>query len=341
MIVNNNIFAKNDYLRTINFVIVEIRYYKCHVLMVVLLICLTAEVAGAQAVRVGLAWQPNPVANDRVIRSIELAGGKAVLLPQVRAAGLDYDSVWLKSKYLDENGVLLPEWALVVKRNTYCGAGLDTLLRDIDAVVFLGGGDIGSTLFREPQPWGGETCDATRDVSEYLTMAYCLDHDIPVLGLCRGMQMLAVVSGASLIQDLDTYFESCGIGYEHMHRSLRDADGNRHYMPHDVVVTDHESLLYSIALADTIHDVPSWHHQAVGDVAGTPLKVSAVTLTHDVEVIEAVERTDKKFALGVQYHPEEAVRQYIYEVPGANRFMPLCEGVNYFRKLIKIIEQTK
>ena len=51
-------------------------------------------------------------------------------------------------------------------------------------------------------------------------------------------------------------------------------------------------------------------------------------------MIEAIERKDKTFALGVQFHPEEAVRQHIYEIPTANQFMQLYEGVSYFRALI-------
>jgi putative glutamine amidotransferase len=101
-----------------------------------------------------------------------------------------------------------------------------------------------------------------------------------------------------------------------------------------VVVTDHGSLLYAIVAADTIRNVPSWHHQVVGDVAGTPLKVTGVTPTDGVDIIEAIERTDKTFALGVQFHPEEAVRKHVSGAPDASRFMPLDEAVAYFRALI-------
>ena len=146
--------------------------------------------------------------------------------------------------------------------------------------------------------------------------------------------MLAVVSGAPLIQDLGTFYESQGVDYNNLHRTVRDADGKRHYTPHDVQVTDHSSLLYSIVLSDEIKNVPSWHHQVVGSVDGTNLKITAITPTQGYNVIEAIERKDKAFALGVQFHPEEAVRQHIYDVPTANQFMQLYEGVSYFRALI-------
>ncbi len=305
--------------------------------MLAVLLCVCNVASADDIVRVGMAWQPNEKAYDRVVRSIELAGGEAVILPQMRPVGFEYEDSVLQAKYLDNDGVLLQQYADKVKRDTYHGTAIDSLMHGIDAVVFLGGQDISSTLFRIPQPWhgiAGDDCNATRDVSEYLTMAYCLDHDIPVLCLCRGMQMLAVVSGAPLIQDLGTFYESQGVDYNNLHRTVRDADGKRHYTPHDVQVTDHSSLLYSIVLSDEIKNVPSWHHQVVGSVDGTNLKITAITPTQGYNVIEAIERKDKAFALGVQFHPEEAVRQHIYDVPTANQFMQLYEGVSYFRALI-------
>ena len=305
---------------------------------VIMLMALAAVADDGPRVRVGLAWVPNAAAYERVVLSIEAAGGEAVILPQLRPAGFEYDSTSLCPKYTDEMGVLRQEFADIVKRGTYHGTDADQLLGDIQAVVFLGGGDISSTLFAEPQPWHGiaddSPADATRDVSEYLTMAYCLDHDIPVLGLCRGMQMLGVASGASLIQDLGKFFDEMGRNYHFLHRMQRDAEGNRYYTPHDVTVTDHASLLYAIAGADTIRDVPSWHHQVVGDVTGTPLRVTGVTRTDGVDIIEAIERTDKTFALGVQFHPEEAIKQHLKGQQGADRFMPIEEAVKYFVALI-------
>ncbi|MCR5090639.1 MAG: gamma-glutamyl-gamma-aminobutyrate hydrolase family protein [Oscillospiraceae bacterium] len=60
---------------------------------------------------------------------------------------------------------------------------------------------------------------------------------------------------------------------------------------------------------DLLKNVPSWHHQAVRDVAGTRLVVTAATDTCGIDIIEAVERPDKTFVLGLQFHPEIAVIQ--------------------------------
>lgn len=305
-------------------------------------ISIAATAGDSSRVRVGMAWQPNEAAYERVIMSIEAAGGEAVILPQMRPAGFEYDNMTLNAQYVDEMGVLKQEYADAVKQNTYRGTNADSLMLGVQAVVFLGGGDISSTLFAVPQPWHGipddSPANATRDVSEYLTMIYCLDHDIPVLGLCRGMQMLGVASGAPLIQDLGKYFDEKGISYHYLHREQRDAEGNRHYTPHDVIVTDRNSLLFSIAQREMIHDVPSWHHQVVGSVEDTPLRVTGITPTDGLNIIEAIERTDKTFALGVQFHPEEAVRKHMDGKEDASRFMPLEEAVAYFKALIQAAE---
>ena len=73
-------------------------------------------------------------------------------------------------------------------------------------------------------------------------------------------------------------------------------------------------------------------------VTGTPLQVTGVTTTDGVDIIEAIERTDKRFALGVQFHPEEAVRKQLTCQPDASRFMPLDEAVAYFRALISAVQ---
>ena len=145
--------------------------------LLVLAVALAA--AAGDKVRVGIAWQPNAGSYDRVIMSIEQAGGEAVILPQLRPAGFKYDGMVLSPKYVDEIGVLRQEYADIVKLYTYHGTDADSSLTGVEAVVFLGGGDISSTLFAVPQTWHGiaddSPADATRDVSEYLTMAYCLD----------------------------------------------------------------------------------------------------------------------------------------------------------------------
>ena len=85
----------------------------------------------------------------------------------------------------------------------------------------------------------------------------------------------------------------------------------------------------------------SWHHQVVGDVSGTQLKVTGVTMTQGVKIIEVIERIDKSFALGVQFHPEEAIRKTMTQEPDSDNFMPLYEAERYFIALINACKKNK
>ena len=112
--------------------------------------------------------------------------------------------------------------------------------------------------------------------------------------------MLSVVSGADIIQDLGKWYDKQGIEYHSMHRDPEKKD----LVPHDAKITSHDSLLYEIVGEDRLKGVPSWHHQAAGNVDGTRLVITGITETSGIAMVEAVERPDKTFVLGLQYHPE-------------------------------------
>ncbi|MBQ5410041.1 MAG: hypothetical protein IIU17_09020 [Muribaculaceae bacterium] len=117
-----------------------------------LLLWWSCACAGDGIVRVGMAWQRQAYNYDRVARSIIAAGGVPVILEQTRPAGFDYDGENLSTIYLDENGILLQQYATIVKKLTYHGSNIEQVMDGIDAVVFLGGGDFSPTLMRVPQP---------------------------------------------------------------------------------------------------------------------------------------------------------------------------------------------
>ena len=324
--------------------------HKGSLLLLVLLFVQCNFKKANEPVRVGIAWRSvaDSTSYSIVARAIEEAGGVPVILEQVKEYALEYDGYKLSDEYLDENDVLIQEYANLVKnepKNGFNNCNAAEVVAGVDAVVFTGGQDIAPTLFRVPQPWHGleeeKNFYATRDISEYLTMAYCLDRDIPLLGLCRGMQMLGVVSGAGFIQDIPVYYAQKGLPYNFDHRKPAVPGIRRDYKPHDVVVLTHDSWMYKIAQTDTIRKVPSWHHQSVGPLDSTALKLTAVFPDEGIEIYEALERTDKHFAVGVQFHPEVAVKKHPEGADNASDYMDYESALAYFRVLVQEARATR
>ena len=259
---------------------------------------------------VGVAWRSNLESETFVAacKAIEAAGGRPVILGQVFSADLVYENNMLVGS-TDADGALTAEAAKLIRCNTWQGSNVEEVMDGITAIVFPGGKDISPSLFYSPQPVETrEGINAERDVSDYLLMSWCLEQDVPILALCRGMQLLAVVSGADMIQDLGLYMSSFGKEYGYEHRNEPETPGAyRDFASHDVRVTTEDSILFRLTGTDTIKDVPSWHHQAVRSVEGTRLAITGETDTAGERIIEAIERPDKTFVLGLQYHPEIAV----------------------------------
>lgn len=295
-------------------------------------------------VRIGIAWRGDSTAvtYTSTLLSVREAGAIPVPLPLVKSPYMEYDGDRLKEQYLDSHGILLQEYADAVKSNPLQGQNLSDILNGLDAVIFTGGSDISPTLYKIPELWHGIESegmyDGRRDVSDYILMSWCLEREetLPVLCICRGMQMLGVVSGASMIQDLRTFFDELGLAYHDDHRVEPTDEHGRNFASHSVHITDATSLIRQIAGTDSIARVPSWHHQAIRSVERTALKVTAVTPTNGVNIIEAVERTDKPFFVGVQFHPEVAVSKHVNKDPDASRFMSYDEAMRYFRALVKV-----
>lgn len=260
--------------------------------------------------RVGVAWRSNRQSESFVAtcEAIEAAGGEPVLLPQVMSADLAYEEGMLIDA-TNADGSLSVAAARLVRSNTWQDSNAPSVMEGLAAIVFPGGEDISPSLYYDPQlVQTQEGFSAERDVSDYLLMSYCLERDIAILAICRGMQMLSVVCGAEMIQDIPEAFEALGLAYAYDHRNEPEQPGAyRDFTFHDVSVTQRESLLYRLCGADVIRNAPSWHHQAVKSVAGTRLTVTGITKTSGVDMIEAVERQDKTFVLGIQFHPEIAV----------------------------------
>ena len=267
------------------------------------------------------------------LKTIESIGCKPVVLDMVRANDLAYQEDGSLIDAIDEHGILLSELASKVKTNTWKRSNVEEIARGIDCIIFPGGSDICPTLWKNEGKWHGIEGDtdysAERDVSDYLLMSYCLEKNIPTLAICRGMQMLSVVSGAEMINDIPTYFASLGKDDDDTHR---DAE-KKVFAAHDVKITDTSSLLYEIMGASVLEKVPSWHHQGVLSVDGTKLSCTAETVTDGVKIIEGMERKDLSFCLGVQFHPEVAVRKIVDKEEDAENYMDLESASAIFKAL--------
>jgi putative glutamine amidotransferase len=168
------------------------------------------------------------------------------------------------------------------------------VLESLDGIMFAGGADIDSRY------WGAERhpeidIDAARDTSELMLMKAALDMDLPILGVCRGMQVMAVATGGSLHQHLPDL-----LGHDR-HRASAGTDAlaadASAYGRHDVVVKPGSR---AHALLGQRLTVNSFHHQGVDD----PGEFLATGWCPDDRVLEIIEHPSLTFALGVQWHPE-------------------------------------
>lgn len=302
----------------------------------------------AGSVRIGIAWVEDTDAEfcTNIASAIEEAGGEPVFLDQVVDYDLEYENGRVSAKGVSPDDYLNTDYSEIIKRNTYRNSNAAEVAAGVDAVVFPGGEDISPMLLKDPEDWIGieaeKDFNATRDVSDYLLMAYCIDKDLPTMGFCRGMQMMSVVSGASMIQDIPAFFEERNTVYHFEHRNEKNAaDSYRDYAPHDITIIDTDSHLYDIFGCTTVKAVPSWHHQAVKGVDGTKLRVSSVCNTGGYDIIESVERTDKQFVVGYQFHPEAAIAKHNNAADNAGLFMDKEMALKTFRYFIGYIGEME
>ncbi len=305
----------------------------------------TPSDSSEKELRIAIAWRAD-TDNEfctNIVEAFREAGVEVTVLPQVKAGYLDYDGSVLSATCTDAEGIgyLSNTSGTLIRSQLYDGSNAAEVLKDVDGVVFTGGEDISPTLLAEPQDWHHIEAEidynAARDVSDFLTMAYCLDHDIPLIGFCRGAQLLGVVSGATIIQDIPTWFAAQGLPYHYEHRREKgEGETYRDYTPHNVTLTG-GSLLARYFGTTTLTGCPSWHHQALLGTEGTPLRVTATTTVSGIDMIEGIERTDKECAIGIQFHPEAAIVKHIgkgLNNANASQFMTRDAALPIFRSFI-------
>jgi putative glutamine amidotransferase len=187
--------------------------------------------------------------------------------------------------------------ALMIPPDPALAENPDQLLAMLDGLILAGGNDV------DPATYGAEPHPATvelvpvRDATELALTRRAVELDLPVLGICRGMQVLNVAMGGTLVQHLPDVLG---------HEEHRRVPGNFAGADHDVRLQ--AGSLAARAAGEEQHVTKSHHHQAV-DVIGRGLRITGHS-TMD-ELPETVEAPDRRFVLGVQWHPEADERSRV------------------------------
>jgi putative glutamine amidotransferase len=166
----------------------------------------------------------------------------------------------------------------------------DEILDLLDGLILAGGSDIDPAAYGvDPHP-KTQTPVPERDTFEIALARRAWERDMPVLGICRGMQLINVARGGTLVQHLPDEF-----GHEDHRRIPGSFDGS----DHDVRLE--AGSLAERAAGEQVHVTKSHHHQGIERV-GEGLQITGHATIDDLP--EAIEAPDRRFVLGVQWHPE-------------------------------------
>ena len=174
-------------------------------------------------------------------------------------------------------------------------------------VLLTGGTDVNPACYGEQAQPETEKPDDERDRAELKVIEEAIQMELPILAICRGLQILNVYHGGTLIQDLADA------------RTHDPETDNVAQVAHEVAI-EPDSLLASVAGTAT-WQVNSRHHQAA-DRIGSRMQVCARAT--DDKTVEGLERPDRKFVLGVQWHPEDQIFRHPEQLKLFRRFREAC-----------------
>jgi putative glutamine amidotransferase len=188
---------------------------------------------------------------------------------------------------------------------------VDAALAGVGGLLLTGGDDVAPTIYGEQAHTTVTAAETGRDEFEIALVKAARERGLPIFAICRGVQVLNVSCGGTLVQDIPTQVTGA------LAHDLPVPPNQPYSLAHEVWL-EKDSLL-SMLMRERLSDadaceVNSRHHQAVKDVA-SGFRVSA---TAPDGVIEAIEDPEHGFCLGVQWHPENFFR--------TGEFRPLFEG---------------
>lgn len=288
---------------------------------------------------IGISWKSPKQAKsyEAFKKIITMAGGIPVELDQIKSTDVTYAADGTVDKaYVEPSGMLKQAYADKIRHDGFERTNIQTVMQGIDGVFGTGGEDISPSLYKVPETEKnhGETINAARDISDYALQDYCRRHDIPVLNVCRSEQMMGIVYGVTFIQDIPDYYKTQGVkAYKEIHR-MAPGTPNRDYTHHAIRILPVNSKLRSIVGDDTFDKVSSWHHQNILSVAGTGLIQTAEYTDQGLSLVEGVEDPHRKFAVGLQFHPENDIKQVVLNHKDPKGYADVDICLAFFKALI-------
>jgi putative glutamine amidotransferase len=215
--------------------------------------------------------------------------GICTALERARWTVWDREAFLLSRAYVD---ALQAAGALVfmIPPDPWAETHPDELLAGLDGLLLAGGADVDPRFYGAARRPKTVNTRPDRDRAEIALTRRALARDLPLLGICRGMQLLNVALGGTLIQHLPD-----DLGHTDHRRSLGSFDN----ADHDVRLTP--GSVAARAAGETLHATKSHHHQGV-DRLGERVEASGWSVLDDL--VEAIEVPSSRWALGVQWHPE-------------------------------------